>query len=107
VKLVPVNKSSATKPNGGEDVQHQVFTNLTAAGYTNMKIRYLHYQTNNKSGDPVKMPLTADSLTIFIATEANGQGARTAAAGHRPPFLSDYVMKLYAGHQAIWPAARH
>jgi hypothetical protein len=89
VKVIPVDKSvtaPAAKPSGGEDIQHQLSANLTGAGYTNVKIRPDAFivEATNKSGEPVMMFLSPDSMTVFTAVDAKGQDAHTAPTGSPP-----------------------
>jgi hypothetical protein len=86
VKVVPVDTSPAAKQSGDGDIQHQLSANLTGAGYTNVKIMPDAFivQATNKSGKPVMMFLSPDSLTVFTAVDAKGQDARTAPAGSAP-----------------------
>jgi len=92
VKVVPVDTSPAAtttpaaKPSGDEDIQRQLSANLTEAGYTNVKIMPDAFivEATNKSGKPVMMFLSPDSMTVFTAVDAKGQDARTAHAESKP-----------------------
>jgi hypothetical protein len=86
VKVVPVDTSSATKHDGGEDIQHQLSANLTGAGYTNVKIRPDGFivEATNKAGEPVVMFLTPDSATVYTALDAKGQDSRTTPSASPP-----------------------
>jgi hypothetical protein len=89
VKVVPIDAppaATAPKHNGGEDIQQQLSANLTGAGYTNVKIMPDAFivAATDKTGEPVMMFLTPDSMTVFTATDAKGQDARTAPAGAPP-----------------------
>jgi GrpB-like predicted nucleotidyltransferase (UPF0157 family) len=85
VKVIPVDTASP-KPSGNQDIQHQLSVNLTEAGYTNVKIKPEAFivEATNKSGEPVMMFLSPDSLTVFTAVDAKGQDARTAPAPSAP-----------------------
>ncbi len=90
VKVVPVDASPAAttpaKQSGDGDIQRQLSTNLTEAGYTNVKIMPDAFivEATNKSGEAVTMFLSPDSLTVFTAVDAKGKDARTASTDAKP-----------------------
>ncbi len=79
VKVIPVETPAPTTQ-GGEDIQRQLTTNLTNAGYTNVTIQPEGFivGATDKKGEKVVMFLTPDSATVFTAMDAKGADARTA-----------------------------
>jgi hypothetical protein len=84
-KIIPVDASPAAK-HDGQDIQKQLTTNLTKAGYTNVKIEPEAFivGATNKSGEHVVMFLTPDSETVFTAMNAKGEDTRTAPSASPP-----------------------
>jgi len=87
VKDVPVDTTpTATMPADGSGIRQQLAANLQKAGFTGVKIvpEAFIIQATNKSGDPVVMLLSPDSLTVFTADDAKGKDARTVATDAAP-----------------------
>jgi hypothetical protein len=80
VKVLPVDTTPAPAKDGF-GIRQQLAANLTKAGFTDVKIvpEAFLVQATNKSGDPVMMFISPDSMTVFTAEDAKGKDARTAA----------------------------
>ena len=86
-KVVPVATAPATTPTAGTQangasLRQTLSSNLAKAGYTDVKMMPDAYivEAKNKSGDPVMMFLTPDSMTVFTAQDAKGQDTAAAPA---------------------------
>jgi hypothetical protein len=91
-KVIPVDNSpvktpaTGTQANGtqanGASLRQTLSSNMEKAGYTDVKIKPDAYivEAKNKSGDPVMMFLTPDSMTVFTARDAKGQDTAAAPA---------------------------
>jgi hypothetical protein len=87
VKVVPVDNSTAKTPAAGTqangaNLRQTLSSNMEKAGYTDVKIMLDAFivEAKNKSGEPVMMFLTPDSLTVFTAQDAKGQDTAAAPA---------------------------
>jgi hypothetical protein len=79
-KIVPIDNAAPTPtPAQGMGMRKQLASNLQKAGYTDIKIvpEAFIVQAVNKAGDPVRMFISPDSMTVFTATSAKGQDATT------------------------------
>jgi hypothetical protein len=81
VKVLPVDTTPAPTTDGS-GIRKQLAANLTKAGFTAVTIvpEAFLVQATNKSGDPVMMFISPDSMTVFTAQDSKGQDARTAAS---------------------------
>ena len=86
-KIVPVANTPATTPASGTEasganLRQTLSSNLQKAGYTDVKIMPDAFivEAKNKSGEPVMMFLTPDSMTVFTAQDAKGQDTAAATA---------------------------
>jgi hypothetical protein len=85
-KVIPVagtpTQTTTDQPTDGASMQQQLSGNLTKAGFTDVKITPDAFiiQAKNKSGDPVTMFLSPDSLTVFTAQDAKGKDTRAVTA---------------------------
>ncbi len=89
VKVLPVDQTPAPAtattpetPSAGSGIRQQLAANLQKAGFTGVQIvpEAFLVEAKNKSGEPVVMFLTPDSLTVFTAKDAKGKDARNDAA---------------------------
>jgi hypothetical protein len=84
VKVLPID--TAAKPvtpatqAAGTTVRMQLSDNLKKAGYTDVKVvpEAFIVEAKNKAGEPVRMFLTPDSMTVFTAQDPKGQDTKTA-----------------------------
>jgi hypothetical protein len=69
----------------GTSVRQQLSDNLKKAGYTDVKMRPDAYivEAKNKSGEPVMMFLSPDSMTIFTAIDPKGAETKAAVTAAR------------------------
>ena len=74
-------QATGTQANGAS-LRQTLSSNMEKAGYTDVKIMPDAYivEAKNKSGDPVIMFLTLNSLTVFTARDAKGQDTAAAPA---------------------------
>jgi hypothetical protein len=79
--------ATATTPADRAGLRQQLTSNLAKAGYTDVKIvpEGFIIQAKNKSGAPVTMFLSPDSMTVFTARDANGADATAADPSGAPP----------------------
>ncbi len=76
----PAASAAATSQSDGAGIRKQLAANLQKSGFTDVKIvpeAYIVHATD-KTGNPVMMFISPDSLTVFTALDAKGEDARTA-----------------------------
>jgi hypothetical protein len=81
--VVSPSSAPATTTDRGMTVRQTLVANLTKAGFTDVKIRPEAYivEAVNEAGQPVRMFISPDSMTVFTAVNAQGEDAMKAT-GH-------------------------
>jgi len=75
-----MNAATPSTRAAGTTMRRQLSDNLKKAGYTDVKVRPDAFivEAKNKSGDPVMMFLSPDSMTVFTAVDPKGADTKTA-----------------------------